>query len=489
MIKLIITYFLLLIFLSAKIALSNNNRVMAIGNMQISIEDIDRQINLFQIAGNNAWLKTNDSTSWTDFRIYNDIVSGDIRRHWDAQKTSYSYIGFRGQKHIDDKQVFYGEVYYNWDYRYKMNQAIDKYPYEPDPFVLADSTAGDFNYLGPEISVIYSYRITDSFSAGISIYYNINRGLKTIYSMPEIIERESYLSLDLAWSITPHIIAGLSFKPYQRQQITNLVKQPDGTDPQTYRYRGEFVFRKSLASNERRSLHEGYELVPQIALHGAHYDGVILFNYTYLWHELYDNPSQRLYDGFYQGQQYTFNSVFRYYINENHNDFFSLSYKYRKLTDWARNPNAFLLIYQADYDQQTLMAGYSHRFSSLPLLTAIELSYLYDSTLKDDYLAQIFRDGINQNIKASLGLEYLLKNNMAFRGGVIYNQYDEDPVWNYFGSYSGVYLTFGVGYNYKNLVMDLYGIIGKSSNKLFNDGMGIKTNKKINFSFEIKQYF
>ena len=487
--KIIITYLLLLILPQGKALLADNNRVMAIGNMQIAIEDIDRQINLFQIAGNNAWLKTNDTTSWTDFRIYNNTLSGDIRRHWDPQMTSFSYIGFRGQKHIGERQVFYGEVYYNWDYRYKMNQAIDKYPYQTDPFVLADSTAGDFNYLGPEISVIYSYIITNNFSAGVSLYYNINKGLKTIYTMPEIIDRESNLSLDLAWSVTPHITLGFSYKPYQRQAITKLVKQPDGKDPQTYRYRGEFVFRKSTASSDRRALFNGYKLIPQIGLHGVHYDGVILFNYTYLWHELYDNPSQRLYDGFYQAQQYIFNGVFRYYVDENRKDLFSLSYNYRKLKDWAQNPNAYLLIYQANYSQNTFMAGYSHRFSSTPLLTAVEFYYLHDSTIKNDYLAQVFRDGTNQNFKASLGVEYLMKNNIALRGGLIYNRYDEAPVWNYFGSYSGLNLTLGVGYIYKNMVMDLYGIIGKSSNNPFDNGVNIKTNKKINFSFEIKQYF
>ncbi len=487
--KLIITYIFVFIILWVKPLMSNNNRVKAIGNMKITVEDIDRQINLFQIAQNNACLKSNDSTGWTDFRIYNNYLSGDIRRHWDAQTNSLSYFGFRGQKHISENQVFYGDVYYIWDYRYKMNQAIDKYPYEPDPFVLADSTAGTFNYFGPAISAIYAYNMTDNFSVGISIYYNINEGLKTIYTMPEIIDRESNLSLDLAWLITPHITVGLSFKPYQRQQITKLVKQPDGKDPQTYRYRGEFIFRKSTSSSDRRSLFEGYELIPQIALHGDHYDGVLLFNYIYQWHELYDNPSQRLYDGFYQGEQYIFNSVFRCYLDEKHNDLFSLSYKYRKLNDWARNPNAYLLIYQADYNQNSVIGGYSHRFASLPLLAAVEFSYFHDSTVKNDYLAHVFRKGINHNIKLSIGGEYLIENNLALRSGIIYNKYDEDPVWNYFGSYAGINLTVGIGYIYKNMVMDLYGIIGKASNTPSIGETDSKKNQKINFSFEIKRYF
>ena len=484
------SFFIIILLLMVNSIFANENRVVAIGDMKITIEDIDRQVNLFQIAGNNAWLKSNDtSNSWTDFTLFNNTESGDIKRHWDAQKTSFTFFGFRGQKHINQKQIFYGEIYYNWDHRYKVNQAIEKNPYAPDPFVLADSTAGTFNYLGPQIFVAYAYQITPSFSAGLSIRYNINKGLKTIYTMPEIIDRDTELSLDLAYSITPNITAGFSYKPYQKQEITSLVKQPDGKDPQTYRYRGEFVFRKNTGSFERRAIFEGYQLIPQLAFKSDYYDGVILFNYIYNWHELYDNPSKRYYDGFYQGKQYIINSVFRFYTNSNHNNIFALEYKFNNLQDWARNPNAELLIHQAEYNQHTFVAGYSHLFSELPLLAAIETSFYYDATTKDDYLAQIFRNGINRNFKTNLGFEYSMKNNLALRGGIIYNQYDEDPIWNYFGSYSGLYMTFGVGYIYKKTVMDLYGFIGKSANNSIFDETNIRTSKKLNFSFEIKQYF
>ena len=85
---------------------ASDNRLKAIGNMTYSISDIQSQVNLYQIAGNNAVLKNNDSTDWMIYTAETKNNWGKLKREWDAYKNQNSYLSFSGQKHLDENKMY-----------------------------------------------------------------------------------------------------------------------------------------------------------------------------------------------------------------------------------------------------------------------------------------------------------------------------------------------------------------------------------------------
>ncbi|MCD4691419.1 MAG: hypothetical protein K8R79_00775 [Calditrichales bacterium] len=477
---------LLLLFFQSITA--NDSRLKAMGEMTISVPDIDCQINLYQFAGNAAWLKANDSLNWMRYTLFGQNEWGGLRRYWDARKVQLYYPGFTGQKHINENQTFLGEVRFNMDYQYQVNKAIEKNPYALDPFVLTDSTEGDFFYYGPEIFVAFSQRITPSLYLGATLYYNINRGLKEIYTRPEIIHTNIGVSLDIAYSINQSLTLGLSFNPYHIQNITKLVKQPDGQSPQTFRYRGEFEFRKGSGTKDRTAIYEGFEIRPQLAFQTKNIESVVYLGYYYQWHEIFDGTTKRYYDGNYQAQHYFLNTVLRYHLGEDKQTSLAFAYKFLYIEDWAKEPKAGLLFYQAFYRIHKTTLGLSHRFSDLPLEAAVEIHHQYFDPRKNDYLAHLYRKGKNLNLELHTGIEYKYNPRLHFRLGFIYLDYQEAEKWNYFGNYNGPKVTGGIGYYFKKFELDLfgkYGIMNGTSTHINSD----KRRENCNIIIQLKHYF
>jgi len=256
---------------------ASDTRLNAMGDMTYSVPDIYSQVNLYLFSGNVAGLKANDSTNWMYYTANSTNNWGSLKRHWDAKENQFHNFSFSGLKHLGANQVFYGYVRYNWDYRLDVNNAIEKEPYGIDPFVLADYTEGNFLYHGPEIFAAYNHTISPSISWGIGLYYYINRGLKNIATESEIISREINASFNFIYRVSPQVSVGLSFIPYQTQDITKLVTQIDGLIPVTRRYRGEFLYREKTTTQDRTAVFEGYQLKPQIAYKNEYFE-----NTTYL---------------------------------------------------------------------------------------------------------------------------------------------------------------------------------------------------------------
>ncbi len=474
-----------ILFLFAGSLSATDKRLRAMGEMKIAIPDIDNQVNLYQWAGNSAWLKINDSLNWMRYSANSLNDWGQLKRKWDAEKTRNNFFSFSGQKHITDSQVFYGEIRYNWDYRFGVDQTIEKTPYAPDPFVLADSNSGDLSYLGPQALVIFNHQLSSRFYWGASFYYNINRGLKNTFTRPEIINRQIEGSLDMAYRLNDRLTLGMSFRPSYIQDITKLVKQPDGSEPITYRYRGEFEFRQKTGNNERHADYEGYDFSGQFSYQSRTWETVILGGYQYRWHEIYDSPTRRLYDGYYQGEGYFGRAALRYHRGLRKQTTIALDYQFNYLEDWAKEPIAGLLFNQAYYRNHQAALGFSHRFQIAPLETALELHYDLSNPYEADYLAHLKRKGYIRNFEMHAGGEYRISNRFSLRAGYIYKRYDEQKVWNYFGDNEGSGVTFGAGYYFKKIELDLYGRYGQMSSLVNGDAW----RQSLFFMIQLKNYF
>jgi len=434
--------FLLVIVLPLK-AQVPSLRLPAMGGVAITVPDQSNQLNLYQFCGNVAWLKTNDSTNWGHYSFINENEWGNLHRHWDAEALHLNGLVFSGQKHLSENQVFFGSVRYNRDFLGDVNYAIERTPYDLDPFVLADTTAGDFSWYGPQVFVAFSQRIFSNLYLGISLDYGIQRGLKLHKTMPEIITRSIQANLDIAYQITPTVSAGFSYRPFDRQEITDLAKQPDGSYPLSRRYRGEIKFSEHLTTTNRTSSYSGHEEQLQLAFKNKHSEAAIYAGYSYLWHELFDGTTQHIYDGYFQAESYFMNLALRTLWNKT---ILAMSYSFRYTEDWAKEPVADYLIYRANYIIHQGRIGFSHQFTTKPMILASEVVYESQTPDRNDLLGHQLRKGENINLEWHTGIELNTNQPWRFRAGYIYSKYSEDKIWNYFGNHQGPGFTLGFGY-------------------------------------------
>lgn len=480
--KLIIwTYIAILLLLSYQQVYSSENRLRALGEIKFAIPDLNSQVNLYQIAGNAAWLKKNDSTNWMYYTVNSSNNWGTLKREWDAKSNRFHYFSFSGQKHLDEDKTFFGDIRYNWDYRKNVDYAIEKRPYSLDPFVLADYTTGSILYRGPEIFVAFNHELTNSFFWGVSLNYYINRGLKNEPSEAEIISREIRASIDLIYNANRNTSFGLSISPYQTQDITKLVTQKDGLEPTTRRFRGEFEFREKTGTSDRTADYDGYEIKPQFYFKNSWFDHVSFLSYYYQWHRIYDGSSTRHYDGYFQAQHLSFKTVNRLVVDNQTQTNIIFVYNYSYYDDWAKEPNKNLLISRVFCNDHYLIFGGSTKFSNTPLLYGCELHWNYSMPHQIDYLAQKDREGAILNWEFRNGIEFQASQKLRIRAGYVYKNYSEDKVWNYFQNYNGYSLTFGSGWEFKNFEIDIYGTVG------LNEGKS-KDRKSLNFLVQLKQY-
>jgi len=424
------------------------------------------QINLYEYARNSAWLQENDSTNWMIISTHSDNSWGDLRRFWDPYGEYRNALTFSGQKHISPTQTFYGAITYRYDYVSRMNQAIDIQPYALDPFVISDSTEGDFSFNGPTVHVVYGQQISSRLWWGMGLDYGIYRGLKKVYSMPEIIRRKIKLDVSLAYQLNSHFTFGLSVRPYDTRDNTKIVKQPDGTEPLILRYRGEQVFTAVVSKSDRFAIYNGTEWQSQVMVEFSRLRGMLVLGYYYRWTEVYDNERLRLHDGFYQGEHYYVNTLWRYALNEQKNSFVTLGYRFRYIGDWAEEPVKKWAIYRSFQRRHQMRLGLFKTLHSSPF--AVYADGVFDYWLPDrrDYLAHLYREASISNLQITAGGLWHVNPYFTLQAGVRFDQYRESAVWHYFGDFKSWGGECKASYRYGAKLFQVYLRYGKEQSSV-----------------------
>ena len=478
---------LIFIFCAAAALPASDNRPLAMGGMRVSLPDVYHQFNLWQSAANPAGLLDSDSLNWMFYSGDHLRRTNEIRRRWDARELRFTDLVFSGQKRLNSRQMFYGYFRYGWENRIDARYSIDRHPYDLDPFVLTDSTEGNIGFYGPEIYAAYTYRLRRNVSIGGALRYTIQQGLKTIFTRPEIIHRRISADIGLSLKLNDLFTAGLTFTYFDKQDLTKLVTQPDKLNPITYRYRGEYTFKKVIGKGDRVADYDGYALGPQIAWNNGFWEGIFTAGYFYRWHELYDDPVRRIYDGSYQERRYYARLQNRYYFDALQKSLLALDIHYGYIENWAKEPKAGYMIYNAFYRNYGIIVGFSHRFETPSLTVAAEGQFERNIPDRRDHLAHVYRYGpVDQN-ELRTGLEYTVKNIFRLRAGVYYIWYREDPVWRYFGDLNGPGFTAGMGYYAAIRQIDFYIKYGRLNSA--NPAQQINVNSSFDFILNWRQFF
>ncbi len=460
-------------------------RQAAMGGITTTINSAYHPLDLYGFGGNYAWLQQSDSLTWGRYQLQSVNEWGDLHRQWDAEAVHQNGFIFTGQKRLSETQLFYGKIAYNHDLYDNVYHAIESDPYAHDPFVLTDTTIGDFSWYGPQVLAVFSQKLFDNFFLGLSVNYGVRRGFKAQNSMPEIISRTISGSVDLAFHLNSNMEIGVSLRPFDRQDITKLASLPDGTAPLIRRYRGETVYSEYLTKDDRTANYNGHEERLQFNLHTESLRLTAFGGYGYLWHELFDGTTQHFYNGFFQEESYFFKTAVQHVWNR-----FVLGMRYglQINENWAKEPVADLRIYDARYFSQQIQVGISYHPEQSPLLLATEFMYDEKSPTRNDYLTKSYRQGKNKTWKWHGGIEINTNAYLKIRAGYIYTNYKESQVWNYFGNYNGPAFTAGTVFCGKTYELSgnlLYRILTQDH----TNTQPLIRRQHLNIKFSLRQYF
>ncbi|MGE5437818.1 MAG: DUF6850 family outer membrane beta-barrel protein [Syntrophothermus sp.] len=229
---------LLITLILSTSAFSQQERLSGMGYLDISIPDKYHTFNPYDLGNNPAWLVNDETNSFLKIIPSFSGYDGTYRRYYDAAGENLYKLKFAGLKTLKSGGTFYGETSYEYDFRRSVNRSLRYNTYGGQAFFIADTTAGNFRYMGPLIKFAYSYEPINKLYAGASIKYRILDGLKYIYSRAEVLYREIETNVGVAYNFDENYSLGLNYT-YLNDQENIESKSEDLLDVELYEFRGE----------------------------------------------------------------------------------------------------------------------------------------------------------------------------------------------------------------------------------------------------------
>lgn len=213
--------------------------------------------------GNPCWLLRDSPTESVEYSVQNVSFSGDFRRVLDPERIDDTYLTASGSKRLGENNLFYGS------FSYRLQNAVGKLwshnrqPYSGLPFILADSSCGDWELNGLMWNVEISHEfLHDRLYGGVSIFYNVDEEYKDIFPRPKGNHRDIFINTGIGAISAEALRIGLTIKYYDFQE--SLKTSPYSLDqektPIFYKIRGldmPLIFRGQTSEERLYSIMGG----------------------------------------------------------------------------------------------------------------------------------------------------------------------------------------------------------------------------------------
>jgi len=178
-----------------------------------------------QSATNPCWNVRDDSLSTVRYELQSGSTSGDFRRVLDPGQINDSYWTASGSKRLGEKSLFYGSFSYRFQNAADKMWAHNRQPYSGLPFVLADSSTGDWELSGLMWNVDISREfIRDKVYGGISVFYNVDEEYQDIFPRPRGNHRDMYINTGIGAVSPGDSRLGFMLKYYNMQESLKTSK-------------------------------------------------------------------------------------------------------------------------------------------------------------------------------------------------------------------------------------------------------------------------
>ena len=219
-----------------------------------------------QSTANPSWNFIDDSVTSVKYSFQTLSTNGNFRRAMDPNGISDNYWTASGSKYLGEKSLFYG----SFSYRLKNDKdkmwAQNRQPYTSLPFILADSSTGDWELNGLMWNVDISRElIRDKLYSGLSIFYNVDERYQDIFPRPRANHRDMFVNTGIGYIKDEKSRIGTMVKYYNIQEslTTSKYSLDQEKTPIFYKFRGldtPLIFRGET-SEERLYSIEGASLM------------------------------------------------------------------------------------------------------------------------------------------------------------------------------------------------------------------------------------
>lgn len=226
-------------------------------------DSVHHQLNFYNQGGNIAALFFDEKafSLWTGGNL--QMVSGEYRFPFLPSTTIQQQYSFRLIKPLTARNIFKGYFGYQHLGERQVLWIHQNRQIETNPFLLGDSSTGNFTLTGIFWDGEWAYALNKSSYLGIGIYYNVDRRLKQNFPKPENQHRDIHFrsGLQKNWKRTQ---IGASFRYFDEQEKVDISRYNlnQNLTPELYKFRFSDlpVILRGKTSEERLLDYHGSEM-------------------------------------------------------------------------------------------------------------------------------------------------------------------------------------------------------------------------------------
>lgn len=222
---------------------------------------------LYNLVNNPAFLRLNNHEDLLTYQLFVGKQENSFRRTFDPERIESGGIEIFSYKALDDKSALASWIIYETSVYNNLYRSLEKDFYS-NYFAYTDTTTGNVTYAGPRLKVVYNREILPHLLTGLMIDYNIERGLKDVYTKCEAIARNINIRGGLGYSGSRGTALGVSIRYFDRQGSYEAVKEI--TDAVVNTFMGYHLYypERPRSTNEKKVYGQGVEIDAQLSRKG-----------------------------------------------------------------------------------------------------------------------------------------------------------------------------------------------------------------------------
>ncbi|MEA3391629.1 MAG: hypothetical protein U9Q91_01475, partial [Candidatus Marinimicrobia bacterium] len=206
------------------------------------LKHYEKPLNVYYLTGSPAsYIMYRESKEI--FRLETRFADLAYQRSYDPRATQLYRADFSAFRQINEKSFFSATISYDEYNQRDVFASMEKDFYD-DYFSMIDSTLGNTKYYGPQLRIMYNFKLADNLFFGIDANYGVERSLKDTFPRTITIMRNSGYRAGLDYR-TESLTIGVHGRYYDDQTYYEAVKSY--SDVKTKTYMGYNVFYNELA--------------------------------------------------------------------------------------------------------------------------------------------------------------------------------------------------------------------------------------------------
>lgn len=400
------------------------------------MDSLNNQLNFYDFAANPAGLYADERAKSLWVGNNTQYAEGNYHHPFSPELQNDQHYFTRTIYPLSENDLFKGYFAYRRRKDGSVLWAHQSRNVGKMPFMLADSSRGDFTLNGLYWGAEWAHRFNPDFYGGISFAYNVDQRLKEIFPKPLNKHRDIYLNVGLQYNLKD-VKLGLNYRYIDEQEKVDIRKYNLDQDltPLLYKFRYSDlpVILRGKTSEERQIDLQGHQAGLQFSYQW--YNWAILTNAGYRTDEgkVVDGGSRKDEQGMLNSDQWFARMLLQY----QHKGFTGyVNYAFEDIDLLAKHPMFDLTILKLLALHHRLVFG-----GKLPLINQLniygDIVYDYYWESRHDLVTENFWQFRRQSLGVILGMNYWISSRWETMIWLGYSKLNIDDVQRSDNPYSG----------------------------------------------------